>query len=148
VRAKYMRRIASAYLARGPAISAATHAEIAECCNASGPCGAPKKTGHADCPVMDDGYSCLVAAELAKSTALHVRACQCDPAHAQIPGPGGTLACEGDKPVKRASMPEASDVIACATCQSVDACRAERERVPADLASFIERVVMTRCQLP
>lgn len=144
VRAKYMRRLGDAYAAKG---GAEKSEEVAECCNAAGPCGAQKKIGHADCPRMDDGYACLIGAELGHAGA-HARACACDPGRAQIPVPGGTLACDGDRPVVRARAAEALETIACATCASPAACDAEMARVDADLAAFIRRVIVTRCALP
>lgn len=146
VRARYMRRVASAYVGRGPTLSD----EVAECCNAAGACGAQKRTGHADCPKMDDGYACLVAAELGRAGA-HARACQCDAARAQIPAPGGTLACEGSRPVTRAPPPDADDILACATCDAArgpSACDRELAHVDTDLAAFLRRVILTRCALP
>ncbi|MBX3234254.1 MAG: hypothetical protein KIT84_04155 [Labilithrix sp.] len=168
VRATYMRRVSDAYarLGRGPKVTAATHAEIAECCHRDGPCGAPKRTGHADCPIMDDGYACLTAAEILRAekaekkgaTALHARACRCSPERAQIAAPGGTLACDGpNRPTERAGVMsdrEATQVIACATCDPTTgpaACAAERDRLePNDpaLAHLVEAFVTTRCQEP
>lgn len=168
IRARYMRRLSDAYARTeldddtgGPA-----HAEIVECCNASGPCGADKKTGHGDCPRMDDGYACLTAAEVKSAEksdpkVFHDRACRCDWTRAQIPVMGGLLACDGPgKPVNRGkdvsvvmSSTEAREVVACGTCDShVGQGACEREvarlrRTDADLARYIERIHTTRCQV-
>ncbi len=158
VRARYMRRLQEAWVGTEPRMASA---EVAECCNASGPCGAPKRTGHADCPKMDDGHACLVAAELLASAGrdprrLHRRACACDPDRASVPIVGGTLACEGPLEVERRPMAadEARDVKACATCDPAEgatACIAEMRRLAGrdpEVAAYIERVHVTRCQLP
>ncbi|MFO0736761.1 MAG: hypothetical protein U0270_12830 [Labilithrix sp.] len=154
VRARYMRRISAALAGRGLAHAAEQQHDVAECCNDAGPCGAQKRTGHADCPVMDDGYACLTAAELGRKGA-HARACHCSAERAQITVPGGVLACDGpERPVVRGAMTEASDVLRCASCDEARgpaACEAEiRSLRTADpeLAAFVERVIVTRCLEP
>ncbi len=97
VKQRYMRRMSDAdarqafdALKRYGELNKAAHAEMAMLCATSGPCGATDKSGQ----VMDDGYSCLTAAEGARdqkeeavSKAAHARACKCDPKRAQIPVP-------------------------------------------------------------
>jgi hypothetical protein len=158
VRARYMRRLSAAQAARQ---RAPLSSEVAECCNRAGVCGAPKRTGHEDCPRMDDGYACLVAAELRLAAKqdpapFHGRACACNPERAQIPVTGGVLACSGERPVKRAAIEgaEARATMACAVCEPAAgalACAAEVARLrPRDpeLARYIERYHVTRCQVP
>jgi hypothetical protein len=166
IRARYMRRLSDAYarLSRDEDTGSPAHAEIVECCNSSGPCGADKKTGHGDCPHMDDGYACLTAAEVQLTgkrnpKLFHDRACHCDWKRAQIPVMGGELACDGpDKPVNRSktvtmSSTEAREVVACGTCDAQtgpSACANEVTRlrsVDPDVARHIERVHVTRCQV-
>jgi len=157
IRARYMRRLGDARVRVGTAF---LDADVAECCNSSGACGAEKRTGHADCPKMDDGHACLVAAELLRSqkkdgTALHARACRCSWERAQIAVPGGSLVCDGpDRPTERHALAEERDVLACAACEpdaGSAACTNEIARLASsdpELSRWITHVHVVRCQVP
>jgi hypothetical protein len=112
------------------------------------------------------GYACLTAAEVTltltqtkdRTTALELqaRACRCDPEGAQIPIPGGMLACDGpDRPVERGnelSLAEAQDIRACAECDAErgpEACRMEIDRLRVkdpEVARYVETTHVPRCK--
>lgn len=164
VKRRYMRRLsdAEARLARdanekGP-WGGVAHAEVSMFCDDTGPCG---KKGE-----RDDGYACLTKAEMilhenknpAKAKQAQARACKCDPDRAQIPVPGGALACDGpNKPVERGKnldLQEAREIRACAECDAEagpKACEKEIGRLRAkdpEIAAYLETTHLPRCQRP
>lgn len=136
------------------------HAEAALFCADSGPC----KQSNEDGDSMDDGYSCLTKAEAALqqgdkavSESAHARACECDPARAQIPVMGGMLACDDKKPVKRGghlSLEEATRIRDCATCENTRGPAACAQLIDAlkgkdaEVAQVVLQQVVPRCQKP
>ncbi len=166
VKRRYMRRLSDADARQGYAAftkklyGGVAHGELAFLCAESGPCGELNAQGS----LQDDGYACLTKAEAAlqqgepaSSKQAHARACKCSPKRAQIPVMGGFLACDGNKPVRRAtSMPlsEAEEIRKCGECDEKDgpkACAAEIKRLTntdADLATYLRTVHVPRCRKP
>lgn len=163
VKKRYMRRLSDADARQAfdqfqrNEMNGVAHAEVAFGCADSGPCAATKETS-------DDGYACLTKAEslmqekkTAEAKAAQARACRCSAKRAQIPVMGGFLACDGDTPVERGknmSSEEAAEVRACGECDGARgpaACAKEIAKLSksdADVAAYIEKVHVPRCQKP
>ncbi len=166
VKQRYMRRLSDAdsrqaFTAYGKKDhGGVAHGELAFLCAESGPCGEKNSQGS----IQDDGYACLTKAEAAlqqgetkSSKQAHARACKCSPKRAQIPVMGGFLACDGNKPVRRAtSLPlsEAEEIRKCGECDpkaGPKACTAEIKRLTttdAALATYLRTIHVPRCRKP
>ena len=111
------------------------------------------------------GYACLYVADhdkSAKGKAAHKLACKGAPLLGQVPTPGGTAACDGDKPVtiKPLQKKEADEARGCFACghdaqadqrnalpamRSAKACVALRKRLDATQAAFVEKSIEPLC---
>lgn len=104
---------------------------------------------------------CLLSANVAtpgpETKAAHAAICKCKSAMVELPVMGGTLACDGTKPVDlSSSMPEgvAKQVRQCAECDAADgpaACADEVKRFETadkELAAYLEKTHVPRCRKP
>jgi len=110
-------------------------------------------------------YPCLYTADgdpTPRGKAAHALACKGAPPEGQVPIAGGSLACDGDRPVRIAPLPkrEADDVRRCFACgydpklsprdlsdipKSAKACTAVAKRASRTEASFIEKSIAPLC---